>query len=322
MPITEGLLAGLASSGVSTIGNLIGGLFSNNKQFKQQQQLAEQQFNYQKQLNQMAMDYNSPINQMQLWRKAGINPNAVVGNTTSISGGSVGQGSAPSPNLQNIGSSAMQAFADAYNLDAQRQQAIAASRAALSQSKALDADALKKLSETKGIDISNDILQSQAADFKQKINLENALVRSQIAEAESKATLNELLATKQVTENRNLQSIIDADLAKTAASIKLMLADGKLKSAQAVDALASAMQKKAETEGIKLSNNIAKATAYDYIEQFATETEKAKSELKHMRNENDWYGWNHTIGSALQGVGLFVSPGKFFNMPKKIKGFH
>ena len=68
--------AGLISAGVSTAGNLIGGLLSNGISYSQQRKLAEQQFQYQKELNQMAMDYNNPQNQMTMWRNAGINPNA------------------------------------------------------------------------------------------------------------------------------------------------------------------------------------------------------------------------------------------------------
>ena len=80
MPISD-LGAGLVSSGISTAGNLFGGLLSSGISYRYQRKLAEQQFQYQKQLNQMAMDYNSPQTQMNMWRDAGINPYAVVGNS-------------------------------------------------------------------------------------------------------------------------------------------------------------------------------------------------------------------------------------------------
>lgn len=319
MPLSSAV-AGLIGTGVSTLGNLLGGLFSNDVAFKQQQKLAAQQFEYQKQLNQQQMDFNSPVTQMHLWRNAGINPNAVVGNTTSISGGSVGQGTAPSPNLGHIGDSALQAFTQAFSVDSERQQNVANAQAALSQSKALDAQALKSLVETKGINLSNDILAAQSSDFKRKISLENALVRSQIAEADTKSTLNELLATRQVTENRNLQKVIDTDLAHTVASIKLMVADGKLKQAQAVQALDSAILAKAQTVGVSISNRLANATAFDYIRQFSNQADLSKEESTYKSNENDWYGFNHTIGSLLNGIGLFI-PAFGKGSPKKVTGF-
>lgn len=94
------LISGLGSmlaGGISTIGNLAGA----NKSFKMQQQLAAQQFDYNKQLMQMQMDYNNPANQLSMYRSAGVNPYAALGNNTSISATSVGQGSAP--NMSNIG---------------------------------------------------------------------------------------------------------------------------------------------------------------------------------------------------------------------------
>ena len=72
---------GLLSGGLSTIGNLLGA----NHSFKMQQKLAAQQFDYNKQLMQMQMDYNNPANQISMYRSAGINPYAALGNNTSIS---------------------------------------------------------------------------------------------------------------------------------------------------------------------------------------------------------------------------------------------
>ena len=124
--------AGILSSGISTLGNLAGA----GKQFDYQQQLAAQQFNYNKQLLQMQMDFNNPVHQMSMYRDAGINPYAALGNNTSIGSSSVSQGTAP--NMSNIGSQAVSAFNSAYTVDSQRQQMLANARSSLSQSKALE----------------------------------------------------------------------------------------------------------------------------------------------------------------------------------------
>lgn len=307
-------LGGVLSSGISTLGNLSGA----GKQFDYQQQLAAQQFNYNKQLLQMQMDFNNPANQLNMYRSAGINPYAALGNNTSVGTSSVGQGTAP--NMSNIGSQAVDAFNAAYTVDSQRQQMLANARSALSQSKALDADALKKLSEVKGIDIQNDILQSQAQDFKNKINLENKLVMSQIAATDTQATLNELLGIKQIAENANYRTIVNQQLAESAARIKLMAQQGELTKAQAVECLAGAMLANAQTVGVNISNRTANALALDYIEKFGLDVKEQKERIEHYGKENSWYEFNHSIGSLFNGMGLFISPSTFAGR-SVVKGF-
>lgn len=309
-----GLFGGILSSGLSTIGNLVGNKIS----FSEQKQLAADQFNYNKQLMQMQMDYNKPSNQILEYRKAGINPYAALGNNTSISSSSVGQGSAP--NMGMLGTDMMQAFNQAYQADAVREQTKANALAALSQSKQLDADAAKKISETKNQDMQNDILKYSSKDLKEKQALENNLIRSQIAETESNAVLNELRATKQVAENENYQKLVDQDLAESVARVKLMEKEGRLTEAQAVDAIAGAILKKAQAVGVDINNKTANALALDYLEQFGLNLQQQKEDIKHKQKENDWYEWNHTIGSVLNGLGLFVSPSTFFGR-SVVKGF-
>lgn len=314
MGLLGSLISGVAGAGLSTLGNLVG----SSSTYNQQKNLAEQQFNYNKQLLQMQQDYNNPVTQMNYWRAAGVNPYAVVGNTTSISGSSVGQGSAP--NLSNMGSQAVQAFDQAYTVDAQRQQLLGNARAALSQSKQLDADALKKLSEVKGIDIQNDILKYQANDFKNKINLENKLMMSQIAALDTEATLNELRSSMQVAQNKNYQNLINQELAESAARIKLMYNQGELTKAQAAQCLAGAMLANAQTIGVNISNKTANALSLDFIEKFGLDMDEQRERIKHYGKENDWYEWNHSIGSALNGLGLFISPSTFVGR-SVVKGF-
>lgn len=305
---------GFISGGISTIGNLLGA----GKQFDYQKQLAEQQFNYNKQLLQMQMDYNSPTNQMNMYRQAGINPYATLGNNTSVGTSSVGQGSAP--NISSIGSQAVDAFNTAYTVDSQRQQMLANARSSLSQSKALDADALKKLSEVKGIDLQNDILKTQAQDFKNKINLENKLVMSQIAATETQATLNELLGVRQIAENANYRTMVTQQLAESASRIKLMAQQGELTKAQAVQCLAGAMLSNAQTVGVNISNRMANSLALDYIEKFGLDIKEQKERIEHYGKDNQWYEFNHSIGSLLNGMGLFISPSSFVGR-KVVSGF-
>lgn len=306
----------LVGAGVSTLGNLLGNQIS----FGQQKELANQQFEYNKQLMKMQQDYNNPVTQMNYWREAGVNPYAVVGNTTSISGSSVSQGNAPS--LQNLGGDAMQTFSKIYNLDSQKELMKAQAQAALSESKEKDALALKNLSDAKGKDISNDILQYQANDFKKQVALQNNLLRSEIAEKEEQASLLQLQGMKQIAENENYGKIVNQQLAESIARVKLMATEGRLNEAQAKNAIVSAILLQAQTVGVKINNKTANALALDYIEEYGLSVDEKREEVQRLRKENEWYGWNHTIGSALQGVGLFVSPSKFFNMPQKIKGFH
>ncbi len=312
--LLSGVGAGVVSGGISTIGNLLGA----GKQFDYQQKLAEQQFNYNKQLLQMQMDYNNPSNQMSMYRSAGINPYATLGNNTSVGTSSVGQGSAP--NMSNIGSQAVDAYNTAYTVDSQRQQMLANARSALSQSKAFDADALKKLSEVKGINLQNDILQSQAQDFKNKINLENKLVMSQIAAVETQATLNELLGVRQIAENANYRTMVTQQLAESASRIKLMAQQGELTKAQAVECLAGAMLSNAQTVGVNISNRMANSLALDYIEKFGLDIKEQKERIEHYGKENQWYEFNHSIGSLLNGMGLFISPSSFVGR-KVVSGF-
>lgn len=309
-----GIFSGIVGAGLSTLGNLVG----NNISFNQQKHLAADQFNYNKQLMQMQMDFNKPSNQILEYRKAGINPYAALGNNTSVSSSSVGQGSAP--NLGMLGSDMMQAFNQLYQADAQKQALEANAINSLTQGKNNEAETIKKLSEKKNQDIQNDILSYQANDFKQKSALENNLIRSQIAETESKAVMNELLATKQVAENTNYQKLVEQDLAESVARIKLMQQEGRLSQAQAVDAIAGSILKKAQAVGVNISNKTAQALSLDYIKKYGLDMEEQKERIKHTGKENDWYEWNHSIGAALNGLGLFVSPSTFVGR-NVFKGF-
>ena len=287
-----GLFDGILGAGLSTIGNLVG----NDISYNQQKQLAADQFNYNKQLMQMQQDYNNPANQMKMYRSAGVNPYAALGYNTSVSSSSVGQSNAP--NLGMLGSDMMQAFNSAYQADAQKQALEANAISALTQGKNNEADTIKKLSEKRNQDIQNDILSYQANDFKQKSALENNLIRSQIAETESKAVMNELLATKQVAENANYRRLVEQDLAESVARIKLMNNEGRLTQAQAADAIAGAILKKAQAVGVDINNKTANALALDYIDSFVIDKENKKKMGKLLDKADSWYDVNSIFGNA------------------------
>lgn len=296
----------LLSGGISTLGNLLGA----NKSFKMQQQLAAQQFGYQKQLMQMQMDYNNPANQMSLWRQAGINPNAVVGNTTSISGGSVGQGSAP--NLSNIGTDAinsvngaMQSILSADMQPANKAVALANAQQLLTQGNLNNTNAAKVAEDTKNQKLQNDILQYQSDALKQQEQLRNDLYREQIANTSAATMLAELQATNQHILNSNQQKLIDQQLAVDGARIELMRKEGKLNDSQAAAAYQQALKSAAERNGIEINNDILERSANKIVNQHFAEAlyEHYKANIARKDYENyNTDKWFNRIGSALGGA--------------------
>ena len=304
MPISD-LGAGLVSSGISTAGNLFGGLLSSGISYRYQRKLAEQQFQYQKQLNQMAMDYNSPQTQMNMWRDAGINPYAVVGNTTSISAGSVGQGSASAPNLSNIGSAAVDAFNNGFTLQSEKQKIVADTQAALAGSQLAKVQAQKGLEETARIKMDNEIRQYMADDIKLSQKLQNQLMLEQIANQSANTMMLQLQAVGQDILNKNQQKMIDSQLSEQGARIELARKQGLLSDAQAQSAYQSALEAAARRNGIIINNDILERSASKIVNgHFADALYKHyDAQLKRMDVEN--YGtdkWFNRIGTALGGA--------------------
>lgn len=295
----------LLAGGISTIGNLNGA----NKSFKMQQQLAAQQFDYNKQLMQMQMDYNNPKTQMQYWKEAGINPYAVLGNTTSVSSSSVGQGSAP--NMSNIGTEAvnsvngaMQQLLAADMQPTNKQLALANAQQALTQSNLNNTNASKAAAETDNQLIKNDILQYQADDLKRQEQLKNDLYREQIANTSANTMLTELQSVNQNILNQNQQKMIDQQLSVDAARIELMRKEGKLTDAQATAAYQQALKSAAERNGVDINNDILKRSADKIVNKnFANSVyEHYKAGL--ARKDYDNYEtdkWFNRVGKALGG---------------------
>lgn len=306
MSLLGSILGGVVGGGLSTIGNLFGG----SQSFKYQQQLAAQQFDYNKQLMQMQQDYNNPVNQMNMFRHAGINPNAVVGNTTSISGSSVGQGSAP--NLGNLGSEALQGFNRGFMMPSERQLALSNSQAALTQSDKNLADASRAAADvarlredTKGKQISNDILQYQSDALKEQEQLKNNLINEQIAATSTNTMLTELQAFGQNILNENQQKIFDQQLAESSARIELMRKQGNLSDQQAMAAYQQALKSAAERNGIEINNDILERSANKIVNQNFADAVYKHYNAQMMRKQVEEFGTDKVfdrIGKILHGA--------------------
>ncbi len=297
--------AGLISAGISTAGNLLGGLLPNGISYSQQRKLAEQQFQYQKELNQMAMDYNNPQNQMNMWRNAGINPNAVVGNTTSISSGSVGQGSVSPPNLANLGSSAVDAFNNGFTIQSEKQKLVADTQAALAGSQLAKVQAQKGLEETARIKMDNEIRQYMADDIKLSQKLQNQLTLEQIAYQSSNTMMLELQAIGQDILNKNQQKMIDSQLSEQGARIELARKQGLLSDAQAESAYQSALEAAARRNGININNDILERSANKIVNgHFADALYKHYDAQLKLMDYKTYYTdkWFNRIGSVLGGA--------------------
>ena len=303
------LISGIGSmlaGGISTLGNLAGA----NKSFKMQQQLAAQQFDYNKQLMQMQMDYNNPANQLSMYRSAGINPYAALGNNTSISSSSVGQGSAP--NMSNIGTEAinsvngaMQQLLAADMQPTNKQLALANAQQALTQSNLNNTNSAKAAAETDNQLLKNDILKYQSDDLKQQEQLKNDLYREQIANTSANTMMTELQAVNQNILNQNQQKMIDQQLAVDSARIELMRKEGKLNEAQATAAYQQALKSAAERNGVEIDNDILSRSANKIVNQ-----NFADAVYKHYRAgiaEKDYRNystdkWFERIGKILGGT--------------------
>lgn len=310
MPFPIGSLisaaGGLLSGGLSTLGNLLGA----NHSFKMQQKLAAQQFDYNKQLMQMQMDYNNPANQISMYRSAGINPYAVLGNNTSISASSVGQGSAP--NLSNIGTDAinsvngaMQSILSADMQPTNKQVALANAQQLLTQGNLNNANAAKVAEDTKNQQLQNDILKYQSDDLKQQVQLRNDLYREQIANTSAATMLTLLQSVNQDVLNKNQQKILDQQLAVDGARIELMRKEGKLNDAQAAAAYQQALKSAAERNGVEINNDILKRSANKIVNKHFAESVYEHYKANIARKDFENYNtdkWFNRVGKALGGA--------------------
>ncbi len=306
MSLLGSILSGVVGGGLSTIGNLFGASQSN----KYQQQLAAQQFEYNKQLMQMQMDFNNPVYQMNQFRHAGINPNAVLGNTTSISGSSVGQGSAP--NLANLGSEALQGFNRGFMMQSERDLALSSAQQALTQSQKNIADSAKSAAETANVNedtkskqLRNDILQYQSDDLKKQEQLKNNLLTEQIASTAAGTMLTKLQGVGQDILNQNQKKIIDQQLSLDSARIELMRKQGQLNDKQATAAYQQALKSAAERNGIEINNDILERSASKIVNQNFADAAYKHHQAQLMRKQQEAFGTDKVferIGQILHGA--------------------
>lgn len=297
-------LSGIISAGVSTLGNLIGGNLSASQQYKYQQKLAEQQFGYNKELLKMQQDFNNPIAQMEMYRAAGINPYAALGHNTSVSLPSVGQGSAPAPNYGNLGSDAVNAYAQGNIMQSEKDLRVAQAQQALTQSEMFYQSKLKLAEETHSQRIQNYILDQTANDHIKMARAEVNLAWAQVGQHETQAALNELQALAQNTHNTFLPRQILQELAESASRIRLQYLQGQLSKSQASAAMAASYLSQCQAVGVKADNALKHSLQKEYIDNMVKQNEKIRAEIQKLTKENDWYGVQQLLQSISTGVDI------------------
>lgn len=319
MGLFDKILPGLVSSGVSTIGNLIGAGLSGSQSYHYQQKLAAQQFDYNKQLLQMQQEFNNPKTQLEYYKQAGINPYAALGNNTSVSLPSVSQGNVSVPDMSQLGSNVVNAYSQGTLLSSQKDLQVAQAQQALQQAQLYEQTKLKVASETKSQDLQNDILSRTANDHVKLARAEVAMRWAQVGQSETQSALNELQAIAMEVSNRALPTQLSQSIAEQAGNIKLQYYQGKLTIAQARAALAAAFKSTQEGLGIKLDNAITSRIADTYVDTYIKSNSKLQKEIEILTKQEKWYELEKLLGSIASGVGSAVGLGKLRILTKSIK---
>ena len=311
MPINFGAVGeGLISSGVTSLLNAFGSQLSADKQYQYSKKLAAQQFDYNKQLMQMQMDYNNPANQMSMYRQAGVNPYAALGNSTSISAGSVGLPSTPSYDLSQLGTNAVNTFQQGFLMKSQKDLQIAQAQQALAQTDVNNQTKLKLAADTKNQNIQNEILSRTSNDQVKLAQAEVALRWAQVGQQETQSALNELQALSQITLNKALPKQIEMELAEAASRINVQYLQGQLSKAQCQAALASAFESSCRAQGIQIDNKLQQRLANEYYDNYVEQNDKLRKEIEMLSKQNDWYAIEKVLGSVATGVASFYGAGK------------
>lgn len=314
--LLNSIAPGLVSSGVSTIGNLIGSGITAGQSYKYQQKLAEQQFGYNKQLLQMQMDYNNPKTQLDYYKKAGINPYAAIGNNTSVSLPSVGQGNVSVPDLSQLGSSAVNSYVQGTLLGSQKDLQVAQAQQAINQAQVYEQTKLKLAAETKNQNIQNDILSRTANDHVKLARAEVAMRWAQVGQNESQSALNELQAISMELTNRALPTQLSQSIAEQAGNIKLQYLQGSLTLAQTKAALAAAFKSSQEAYGVHLDNSITSRIADSYVDNYIKTNAKLQKEIEILTKQEKWYELEKLLGAVASGVGSAVGIGKLRSLSR------
>lgn len=303
-------VAPLIAAGITTVGNLLGNLLGGHsnasQQYAYQSKLAEQQFDYNKYFLQQQQNFNNPSAQMQMYRDAGVNPYASLGNNTSVSLPSSSQGSASSPgiDLSRLGSDTVSSYQAMQGLENEKMVQVAQAQQIINQAKVLEESRLKMIEDTKSQRLQNYILQTTSADHIQRVKAEVNLAWSKIAQHETQAALTELQALTQTIHNAYLPKQIEQSIAESASRIRLQYMQGQLTKAQASSALASAYESECRAQGFKIDNRLKNSLEYDYIDNFVMKNEKLKAEIERLSKQNNWTD----LRNLLESVGSVVSP--------------
>lgn len=300
---------GLVSTGVSTLGNLLGLNTSASTSYKYQLALASQQFEYNKQLLQMQQNFNNPKTQLEYYKSAGINPYAALGNNTSVSLPSVGQGSVQVPDLSHLGSDAVSAFQNSQSLANQSESIrnlkdlqIAQAQQAVSQARMFEQSKLKLAEDTKNQSLQNSILETTASDHVNLIRAEVQLYWANIAKNETQAALTELQSLAQIKANTYLPKQIEMQLAESASRIQLQYLQGQLTKAQASSALSASYLSMCQATGVKIDNGLKAALQNEYVDNYVKQTEKLREEIIKLQKENSWSDLHNLLQSLSTGV--------------------
>lgn len=290
----------LVSSGVATVGNLLGaGL---NRFFGKDS--AKEQFEYNKQLIAEQYKYNNPMRQMADYRKAGINPYAALGNNTSVSGSSVGQ--TPVPDMSNLGSDAMSAYANTFPLQSEKDLRVAEAEERVSQERLNIAAMSKVAAEAHGQKLSNQIMEDTMEDKKRLVRAEAKVAEADWAVKEQEAALLSLQSVGQHISNQNMPKVFTQQLAESVAKIRLMYLQGQLSIEQAKEAASAAALNYANESNVRINNRYLSAIEVDMIENYCKNNELLREKLTSAIRDNQWGEVEKILNSATSAAGTFV----------------
>lgn len=290
----------LVSSGVATVGNLLGAGI--NRFFGKS--AAKEQFEYNKQLIAEQYKYNNPQRQMADYRAAGINPYAALGNNTSVSGSSVGQ--SPTPDLSNLGSDAMSAYQGTFPLQSEKDLRVAEAEERVSQERLNIASMSKVAAEAHGQKISNQIMEDTMEDKKRLVRAEAKVAEADWALKEQEATLLSLQSVGQHISNQHMPDIYNQQLSESIAKIRLMFLQGQLTIEQAKEAASSAALNYANEANVRINNTYLHAIETDMIERFCKENELIREKLISAIRDNKWGEVEKILNSMTSAAGTFV----------------
>lgn len=324
---------------------LLGSFFGANKQDKN----AQAQRDWQEKMYLMDRDYNAAANQRKRWEQAGLNPNLMMnGSSGSVSGsvpstGMSNSGETFAQGINAAGSSAAQMIAQQMDINAQKGVRAAEARKAdqeadytgqMTESQRMQNMFLLQIlsAQTKNWELKNIYQQLENKYAEDSLNARVDLVTAQNQSLTNRAYLDAMNAALVDTQNRiakvNLSWLPaekQAGLANVIAQSALFVAQRGMSEAAARMYVSSAALNYAQEAGIKLDNDVRKATKQLSID--ATNDASRWTQQKYEDTQslpNKLWRWFGISGDALPAAGGFVVGKGFKGMrtPKKVKGFY